>query len=50
MFLALGSFLLFMSELCRKMFLVRVPHVPEEIVKGTDAGHIIRGKAADDGI
>ena len=50
MFFTLGSFLLFMTELCRKMFLVRVPHMPEEIVKGTDAGDIIRGKSADDGI
>ena len=39
-----------MSELDRKMFLFRVPDMPEEIVKGTDAWHIIRGESTDDRI
>ena len=42
--------LLFMSELDRKMFLVRIPDMAEEIIKGTDAWYIIRGEATDDGI
>lgn len=39
-----------MSKLDRKMFLVRIPDMPEEIVKGTDAWHIIRGESTDDRI
>jgi len=39
-----------MSELDGKMFLFRVPDMPEEIVKGTDAWHIIRGESTDDRI
>jgi len=34
----------------RKMFLFRVPDMPEEIVKGTDAWHIIRVESTDDRI
>lgn len=37
MFFPFWGFLLFMSELDRKMFLFRVPDMPEEILKGTDA-------------
>ncbi len=32
------------------MFLFRVPDMPEEIVKGTDAWHIIRVESTDDRI
>lgn len=50
MFFPFWGFLLFMSELDRKMFLFRVSDMPEEIVKGTDAWHIIRGESTDDRI
>ena len=49
-FLTFWSSLLFMAELSGKMFLVRVPHMPEEVIEGSDAGNISRGETAEDRI